>query len=168
MEFDFKKLNPEFAIKLKNLISNLKGKGFLITPVVGFLSLEEQAINWTKIRKKATINTMLDHLRANEAYYSADVLEKVQDYFYPAQWWDYKEKYIYDYHLLGKACKFTCEQESNDFYKVVADQCLLEGLMPGYHLKKPILNYVRLEEIELEDVYSDKELDDLLKEINNS
>lgn len=161
---DFDKFVPEFREKLEQLVRGIEKQKYEVKVIGGFRTLEQQAKAWKRGKSTTQINFLIDQLKANNAPYAASVFEKPE---VPPQATWVSEEHIFDYLLLGKAATLMINNVIPNIYHAYND--LLEeeasknGLVSGFRFKRHSSHHVRLEEPDLDDLYTMAQMDQILK-----
>lgn len=167
MKVDFGKFHPEFREKLEKLIKSLEKQGHVVKVIGGYRTLEQQAKAWKQCKSPTRINFLIDQLESNGAPYSASIFRK--QVLPPQSTW-MTEEHIFDYQLLGKAATIMINNIIPNIYHAYNDlleeEAFKNGLVSGFRFKRNSSHHLRLDDKDLEDLYTMAEMDEILKELD--
>lgn len=163
---DFTKLDPMFTPLLHQLINNMESLGHTVNPYYGIRTLRDQAKIWRRSRTLAEVNALTQKLVDAGANYAVSTLLGVGPQ--PMGSWG-TNTFLYSYHLIGEACDMFIDGDTagGAVYDVLAKEAIKLGLTPGRNFSHPDSGHIQLRSEELSKTYSMKEMNDILKELNN-
>jgi hypothetical protein len=167
MQVDFDKFVPEFREKLDQVVKNLEKQKYEVKVIGGFRTLKQQAKAWKRGKSVTQINFLIDQLKSNNAPYSASIFELPA---LPPQTTWISTEHIFDYHLLGKAATLMINNVIPNIYHAYNDlleeEAFKNGLVSGFRFKRQSSHHIRLDEKDLEDLYTMAQMDEILKELD--
>lgn len=161
-------LTNEFRLKIEDVLSSCKERGFILKPFYAKRSVVEQAKLWRQSRSRDEILTHADIMRRRGAPNLAKLLLDVGPQHgrwatnaLPGESWHQWGEAV-DCFVLDQNTKRALWSSKHEGYRVYAEEGQKKGLFPGYYWQSDDAVHIQMRREKPTKIYSWEEVDTIM------